>query len=263
MFRGSAGDPEWGDTDSDQIEIDEYASTERTSRNFSRIESNDSLFSEETEKDRYLITYADLITLLLGLFILLYAISSIDVKKYENLISVMGNVFGTTEKIIGFDTTPTGVNEKIPVVKTLKQQLQDVIQENGYGKVVRLTENERGITISILDEILFPSGSADLNEPSKEILKNIANIIRELPNDIRIEGHTDNLPISSSAYPSNWHLSVARATNTAFHLMLNEGILQDKVSIVGYSEFQPVASNETEEGRAQNRRVDLVILKQY
>jgi chemotaxis protein MotB len=111
-----------------------------------------------------------------------------------------------------------------------------------------------------MDEILFPSGSAELNKNSLDVLKNISSVIRLLPNDIRVEGHTDNVPISKPNYPSNWHLSVARALNTAYYLINTQNLPSDKVSIVGYSEYKPIASNETEEGKAMNRRVDLVIV---
>jgi len=86
-------------------------------------------------------------------------------------------------------------------------------------------------------------------------------VLKILPNDIRIEGHSDNIPINTSTYQSNWHLSVARALNTAYYLITQEKLSADKISIVGYAEFKPLATNETDEGRKLNRRVDLVIIK--
>jgi len=195
---------------------------------------------------------------LLGLFIILYAISNIDIQKYEKVISAMGNIFGNQKNIGIFDNNSNKIE---PIeIKDLKSKLNSVIQENNIAGSVKLIENERGITVRILDDILFPSGSAELNDYSKMILKKIARVIINLPNDIRIEGHTDNIPINSSSYQSNWHLSVARATNTAYYLMKYENLNPDKVSVVGYSEFKPVDSNNTPEGRANNRRVDIVIL---
>lgn len=170
----------------------------------------------------------------------------------------MGNVFGSQKNLGIFDN----VSSKIEPIEftDLKSKLSSVITENNIEGSVKLIENERGITVRILDDILFPSGSAELNDYSKIILKKIAKVIINLPNDIRIEGHTDNIPISSSTYKSNWHLSVARAVNTAYYLMNYENLNPDKVSVVGYSEFKPVDSNDTPEGRANNRRVDIVIL---
>ena len=107
---------------------------------------------------------------------------------------------------------------------------------------------------------MFAPGKAELVENSKYVLKNLAVILRALPNDIRIEGHTDNIPINTAVFPSNWHLSVARATSTAYYLMQYENLNPDKISVVGYAEYKPIASNDTPEHRSQNRRVDIVII---
>ncbi|MBI9073191.1 MAG: OmpA family protein [Melioribacteraceae bacterium] len=218
---------------------------------------------EQHDKDRYLLTYADLITLLLGLFILLYATSSIDNEKYQEMQSAFGNLFGVQNKLKelpkeGFIITKENV---FPINRT-KNILQSLIDSSNLSQSINLTYNDRGITISILEDIIFSSGEAELKTESQRLLKDLAKIIKELPNEVRIEGHTDNLPINSTRYPSNWHLSVERATNTAYYLMENEGIDPAKVSIVGFSSYKPLASNSTPEGRAMNRRVDIVILKQ-
>jgi chemotaxis protein MotB len=200
-----------------------------------------------------------LITLLLGLFIILYAISNIDLTKYQKMMTAMGSIFGNSGDI------PTLNDTQRDVITTstekLKDDLNTVIKRYHYDKSVTLEENERGVVLHILDDILFPSGQAVLNEQSKSILHQLALIIRDLPNDIRIEGHTDNVKINSSLYPSNWHLSVNRALNTAYYLMQSESLSPEKLSIVGYSEFKPLADNSSPEGRAKNRRVDIVIIK--
>lgn len=143
---------------------------------------------------------------------------------------------------------------------TLKSTLQNFIDEYNVSNNIRLIENERGITISIMDNILFASGKAVLSEQSKPILNKMAQLLKTLPNDIRIEGHTDNVPISTPDFPSNWHLSIARATNTAYFLMNDLGLNQERVAVVGNSEFKPLAENDRAESRALNRRVDIVIL---
>ncbi len=171
----------------------------------------------------------------------------------------MGNVFGSEVKIVGMDKK--NASDAILPSETLKQKITKVIKDNDFNKSVRLEENERGIVIHILDDILFPSGSADLNQSSEKVLSKLAGILQTLPNDIRIEGHTDDVPISTSAFPSNWHLSVMRALNTAYFLVNNEHLPADKISIVGYSKYKPLALNDTPEGRATNRRVDIVIIK--
>jgi len=218
------------------------------------------------DKDRYLITYADLITLLLGLFIILYAISKIDLQKYQQMMNVMGNVFGSKVETVSQPNGKNGTNfnggtENSPMPE-LKSKLRSLIDTYNYGDSFSLQENDRGLTVRIQDNIIFPSGSAELNENFKKVLIRLGRILKNIPNDIRIEGHTDNVPIKTALYPSNWHLSVARALNTAYFLIKESGMNQDKVSIVGYSEYRPIASNETPEGREKNRRVDIVIIKE-
>ncbi len=208
--------------------------------------------------DRYLLTYADLITLLLGLFIILYAISNVDSEKYKKFMGEAGIFFGTKEIIPSENN-----NSRLDLVgskESLKARVENFIQEYNVQNNVKLTENERGFTISILNKILFESGQAQLSEEAKPILAKIAQILKTLPNDIRVEGNTDDVPINTPEFPSNWHLSIARATNTAYYLMKNQGLNQEKVAIVGNAEFKPVVKDSTEEARAQNRRVDIVIL---
>lgn len=267
IFTRSAGVTKWGNPNDDAGSFTKYAPPKRTRKNDELIDNEFNPYSEDGEKDRYLITYADLITLLLGLFIILYAASNIDVLKYEKMISAMGNVFGSdgagagSNQVMTFQNDPAGSFQISPYDK-IKQDVNNLIAENEYEGNIRLEENERGITIHILEDIIFPSGSAELNNGSKIVLSKLAAIIASLPNDIRIEGHTDNIPISSSAFKSNWHLSVARALNTAYFLIDSEKLSPDKVSIVGYSEYRPIETNDTRDGRASNRRVDLVIIKQ-
>ena len=143
----------------------------------------------------------------------------------------------------------------------LKDHLLKLIDDNGYGSVIKLEENDRGITIHILDEILFNSGDAELSKSSVAVLNSLAGILKEIPNDIRIEGHTDNVPINTAKFPSNWHLSVARALNTAYYLVNSEKLQADRVSIVGFSEYKPIAENSTPGGRTMNRRVDIIIIR--
>ncbi len=171
----------------------------------------------------------------------------------------MGNVFGSEVKIVGMDKQ--NASDAILPSESLKQKITKVIKDNDFNNSVRLEENQRGMVIHILDDVLFSSGSADLTLSSENVLSKLAGILRTLPNDIRIEGHTDDVPIQTSTFPSNWHLSVMRALNTAYFLVNNEHLPADKISIVGYSKYKPLASNDTPEGRATNRRVDIVIIK--
>jgi chemotaxis protein MotB len=250
---------ERGDTFGGKSKAFKPIASKRTIRNDELLDPEESPFYEGGDKDRYLITYADLITLLLGLFIILYAISNIDANKYKRMISAVGNVFGNRTKIIN-------VKSNLPPIKTgsddlLKNKLLQLIDKYHYNNSIILDENKRGITIHILDNILFKSGSADLTSSSLLVLDRLAVILKALPNDIRVEGHTDNVPINTPDFPSNWHLSVTRALNTAYFLIHNEQLPPEKISIVGYSKYKPIDSNNTVAGRANNRRVDIVIIK--
>lgn len=265
---GSLGITEWGNTSFGESKISKHAAPKRTRDHASskRVrksikvdEFEESPFSEGGEKDRYLITYADLITLLLGLFILLYTASNLDVQKYEKMVNAIDNVFGgehPTIKVFPDSEVPT-----VSPLGNLKSEINTLIEKNNYSSSIKLDENARGVTIHILEDIVFPSGSAELKKSSMLVLSQLATIIRKMPNDIRIEGHTDNVPIATSQFPSNWHLSVARALSTAYFLMTEEGLDPEKLSIVGYSEYKPIDSNESNYGRASNRRVDIVIIK--
>ncbi len=195
--------------------------------------------------------------MLLGLFIILYAISNIDKEKYKNFASALGNYFGRESVIPAKPETKFVTGPK----EDLSSELSKLIVENNYSNSIQLEESERGITVHILENLLFAAGKADLSPLAKTVLKSLAEVIIKLPNDIRVEGHTDDTPINTSRYPSNWHLSVDRALNTAYYLIKEEGLDPDKVSIVGYAEYKPVSPNQNPELRSKNRRVDLVILK--
>jgi chemotaxis protein MotB len=123
-----------------------------------------------------------------------------------------------------------------------------------------VSTNERGVTVHIMEEMLFPSGSADLKQASLPAMDTLAGVLRLLKNDLRVEGHTDNVPINTTQFPSNWHLSVARALNVAYYLIERHGLTQERVSVVGYSEYRPLVANDSPANRSRNRRVDIVIL---
>jgi chemotaxis protein MotB len=240
-----------------ESKTDGNASAKRTARKVSALDSEENAFDEGNDKDRYLLTYSDLITLLLGLFIILYAISNIDANKYRNVVTAMGNFFG--------NETGVQINPETKVISSPKESLSDqlrkLIVDYHYSRSIQLEESERGITVHILEDILFPPGRADLTESSKLVLNRLAVVIKKLPNDIRVEGHTDNAPINTMRYPSNWHLSVDRALNTAYYLIKDEEVDPDRVSIVGNAEYRPIDLNNSSESKTKNRRVDLVILK--
>jgi len=212
--------------------------------------------------ERWLLTYADLITLLLGLFVILYAMSKIDAGKYAEIVNAMEGVFGSSKGIMAGSM---GIVE--PPVSALQRERERIAQEisaalhlENKQQLISISENERGVTVHIMEEMLFPSGSADIKNTSLVMLDSLAAVLRALPNDIRVEGHTDDVPISNPSFPSNWHLSVARAVNVGYYLIERHGLMPSKVSVVGYAEYHPLVPNDSPEHRAQNRRVDIIIV---
>ncbi len=226
---------------------------------------------EHENLERWLITYADLITLLLGLFVVLYSMSQIDLNKYQQWVSAFSQLFGGSGVLAGgkgilvAPTPPKSSSDAIasssqlPRQQNLEVQISAILSSNIQSKKIIITTSTEGLTIHLLERLLFESGSADLKPEAKAVLDTLAEILKFLPNKIRVEGHTDNKPINTVRFPSNWHLSVARALNTAYHL-ISKGVPPEKISIVGHSEYKPIAPNDTEENRAKNRRVDIVIV---
>lgn len=234
---------------------------------------------EKDTSERWLLTYADLMNLLLILFILLYTMANVDVAKYQQVAASLNAAFGDKSaavvigdsggapSMISLDATaPSSV-----VPSTLEEQQMQEVQETveklvsdlGLEGQVDVSLQERGIFISIGEQVLFKSGSADIEKLSRE---NIAKIGREIlakipGKQMRVEGHTDNVPISNSRFPDNQELSTARANSVWRVLIKDAGIDPAKLSATGYGEYRPKVPNDTEEHRKQNRRVDLVILR--
>jgi chemotaxis protein MotB len=217
---------------------------------------------EHENSDRWLLTYADLITLLLGLFVILYAMSKIDAGKYAEIVSALGGVFGSPQGVL---VGQNGLLEQ-PLTslqserKRVAGEIRSALALDTNPTPIQVTENERGVTVHIMEELLFPSGRAEIKPSSYAAIDTLARILRRLPNDLRVEGHTDNVPISTPQFPSNWHLSVGRAVAVGYYLITQHGLVAERVSVVGYSEYRPLVDNDTPEHRALNRRVDIVII---
>ncbi len=240
--------------------IEQYTPSKQPEKRSARFRLEEDIYRDDSAKDRYLLTYADLITLLLGLFIILYAISNVDILKYKEMSAALGNFFGDKGVVIGLEEV--NLSNMMEPIEQLKADLRSFVEEYNSSNSITFEENKRGIVIHILDKLLFTSGKSDLSQGSPSVLKRLAGILKKIPNDIRVEGHTDNVPISSKQFPSNWHLSVNRALNIAYYLISQEKLSPDRVSIVGYAEYKPIDSNSTLEGRSVNRRVDIVILNE-
>jgi chemotaxis protein MotB len=142
----------------------------------------------------------------------------------------------------------------------LKRNVEMLFGKGVLGSKIRTRMDGRGLVISLGEGGFFDSGSDVLKQEGRTLLDSIANTLARSPNQIRVEGHTDNVPIRNSRFPSNWELSTSRATTIIAHLITNFGFAPDRLSAAGYAEYRPEESNDTAEGRAHNRRVDIVVL---
>ncbi|QGU00232.1 Flagellar motor rotation protein MotB [Candidatus Syntrophocurvum alkaliphilum] len=228
---------------------------------------------EEHMDESWLIPYADMLTLLLALFVILFAISQVDQDKFDEIRRTLETVFvggaGVMEKDIGIvdDSITEMIDEAEPSdyakedrqLHQYKVLLDYYFKEKGIDGFVSNVVTEQGLLITIQDVALFESGRAELHPEAKDVLKDLADILTELENPIQIAGHTDNVPINTRQFPSNWELSFHRAINVMYFMLNNDKLEADRFSIVAYGEYRPRETNETAEGRALNRRVELLI----
>ncbi|SHK86857.1 chemotaxis protein MotB [Clostridium cavendishii DSM 21758] len=224
--------------------------------------------------ERWLVSYADFMTLLMIFFVVMYAMSNIDSTKYKQMSDSLRVAMGGGKTVVGTNEA-ANIQEAKPEVKPAEEteeqkeekKLEQVKKEvDGYintnqltGSVVTSIE-ERGLVISFEDNIFFDSGKADIKDGVRTKLDSVATILKKIDNYVRVEGHTDNLPINTAMFQSNYQLSAMRAANVVEYLVVKDGMNGAKLSSVGYGEHRPVASNDTEANRSKNRRVDVVIL---
>lgn len=228
--------------------------------------------------ERWLVSYADFITLLFAFFVVMYAISSVNEGKYKVLSDSLTNAFrnDTAEPggkpIVLFPGAPlnrlpiarpdrlpeTQRVEQRQKMKTVAKDIMEALQPLVAQGKVRLLETSRGVTIEINDSVLFPAGQAKLQPASMSAMKAIADVLARADFPITIEGHTDNLPINTAQFPSNWELSALRAT-TVLRLFNDNGVGAERLTAIGYGDTRPVETNTTAEGRARNRRVSILI----
>lgn len=227
--------------------------------------------AEEHPDERWVISYADLVTLLFGFFIILYATADANEVKFEALARGLSDAFnvGVREGVKGdsFFEGGTGivpgrdVSSNIDFDLDLIRRLVDErAAEAGVVGQILVSRDEDRIIIRLADNLVFPSASADVRPEAKPLLAIVAEAVKQTTNEIRVEGHTDNIPLATSKYPSNWELSSARATAVLRYLTEDLGVGPERTFAAGYGEFRPIASNLTPEGRALNRRADIVIL---
>jgi len=220
--------------------------------------------NDDENLERWLLTYADLITLLLAFFIVMYSMSQVDAKKFGKISEALSGVLrgGPVVKKKGnkSGTAPGKGIIRIGQLMSVGEMVKSDLKEKGDSALVSIEMSERGLVIHIMESALFKPGLAELEPRAQQILDLVAEHLKDVSNHIRIEGHTDNIPINTNKYPSNWELSSARATEVVRYFVTNHAIPPSRISALGYGEYRPLKPNNTSENRAQNRRVDIVIL---
>lgn len=239
---------------------------------------------KEANHERWLVSYADFITLLFAVFVTLYAMSQTDKKKVEEVMASMRDSFGysTSSPASKPSVIESGTISVIPSLRKLtpaprhgrmgrskggeqdfkvtKASIEAYLMKAAAQDKVQVSISQRGLVVSLKEAGFFDSGSASLKQGSYTLLNDVVSSLSSYSNSIRVEGHTDNVPMSSHAFPSNWELSTARATNVLQYLTKEDDFDPSKISATGYGEYRPVADNENEDGRRKNRRVDIVLL---
>ena len=214
------------------------------------------------------IVYTGFILILLCFFIMLSSFASIEegrlgrfVKSFVNAVNVFsGGVKFTSGKEVLRDSVD--ILDKTDEIGEISLRLRNTIKNYGYGAGVDVSCSEKGVVMSFPDTVLFDLGAADILPEVLPLLDGLGEVIVELDRSVRIEGHTDNLPIHTSKYPSNWELSTTRAVNVLRYLLTNDRIDPKRLSAVGFGEFHPLVSNDNPEHRAINRRVEIVFVKE-
>ncbi|MGI5926330.1 MAG: OmpA/MotB family protein [Thermacetogeniaceae bacterium] len=215
--------------------------------------------------ERWLLTYADMITLLMVFFIMMYTISTVNADKFRALAENLGMVLtgsppaGIIEE--GTNSTVPELTGEAKHLADLQQALNEFIAREELGEQITVNLEERGLVVRFQTTVLFARGSADLTPEARRIIDRVGDRLNDLPNYIRVEGHTCDLPINTPQYPSNWELSTARATNVLQELISSCNISPERLSAIGYGEYRPRVPNINESSRQMNRRIDIVILR--
>ena len=221
--------------------------------------------SESAGMMRWLLTYADMITLLLAMFIILFAISNVSRVKFQRLATAISGGFSSSDSA---NAPPNGGvignlhgRSDEANMGSVKAQIDKFISQRNLRSKVQTRIDRQGLVITLLsDKAYYDSGSADLRPETKELLDVVGAQLRGVRNEVRVEGNTDSVPIATASYPTNWELSAARATGVTRYLVEYDKIVPTRISFAGYGQFRPKFPNDSDAHRQQNRRVDIVIL---
>jgi chemotaxis protein MotB len=212
----------------------------------------------------WMVTYGDMVTLVLTFFVLMFAFSTVDTQKYKLIVNSLRGAMGGNIGVLQDGTTLDMISEVTstgsPSYDKVLKQLQMILDRQDMQDKVELRQNGRNIIVSFKEKLFFRIGSADILKEALAILNEVGAVIREQRLAIRVEGHTCDIPIRTVKFPSNWELSAIRAVNVSKYLIEKAGLNPQKVSVAGYGQYRPMVANTSEEARARNRRVDIVII---
>lgn len=225
---------------------------------------------EHENHERWLVSYADFITLLFAFFTSMYAISSVNQGKFRVLSESLAVAFNpSVVTSVRMNESPRFINEqRSHVADQFKdmfsyyyERLQDSLKNLEQDQKLSILYDEKKITIRVSEGMLFEPGSDEIIKNAQPVLDEIASVLGEMPNYMSIEGHTDNIPINTMRFPSNWDLSNARALKILKYFVEKHKFDPRKLSATGYGEYRPVDSNDTPSGRMKNRRVDILVMR--
>ena len=219
-------------------------------------------------RDRWLISYADFMTLLFAFFTTMYAISTVDASKLSSVAVGMQTAFDSASVDV---RPPTAANMRgvLPAGRGIagaaagpdaRTEIERALGDMLSSHRLQLTADRRGLVLTIPEATAFTAGSADMSPAFEAVMIRLSDALQRLPHGVRVEGHTDDMPIHTPQFSSNWELSTARATHVVQFLIQRGAIAPERLSAAGYAEFHPVGENATLEGRAHNRRVDVIVL---
>lgn len=246
----------------------------------------------------WMTTYSDMVTLLLCFFVLLFSMANVDSEKFQQVSTSLstafmgsgsGGIYGYNDGTVLYDITESNVSgdimedgkeafnegqsaqigaftggnaaEEAQKIEDFIDEVQNLVTEMELDEYVKIIDEKTYLTVRINSVILFDLGKANIKSSGQETLKKIGELLKELDRTAIIQGHTDNLPINTMLFPTNWELSTKRATNVVLFLIKESGVDPVKLTATGNGEFKPVAPNDTEENRQKNRRIDIVIDK--
>jgi chemotaxis protein MotB len=210
----------------------------------------------------WMVTFGDMSGLLMAFFVMMLAFSSVEKESFKEAIASIQQAIGILpygQSVIKFDQVPAVRLSPVPPAKEIMDRIRRATSQAGLSGGVSVMLSKEGIRITIQSPILFDSGSGQLRPDALPILDELVRILGESPNMVVVEGHTDNIPIHTAAFESNWELSTARAISVAKYMFQKVNLNPERFTVAGYAEYHPTTANDTPEGRQLNRRVEILL----